>query len=225
MEWRRKTSYLQICIQVFFFGSLSSWKIGASPLVWLVVIKARRLFIWKIKQKLDKQIKAEKDHREDHFLWILLFGPNPLMFCNCRITLRKGGKCLEGGKNALAFGSGSQTFSGAVKRQGCSLSHWEVPVGQTEMLWFPFKMLLYLGDWRKGVSTWSHVTMAFHCLEFLTTVKRLNAVMSVLPSEDIRLQQQSDVIIWAYSLCSSQCLAIVNFSWKVMFCLHLRLAA
>lgn len=98
---------------------------------------------------------------------------------NCWITSRKGGKCLQAEQNALALVGGSQTFSGTVKSQGCSSSQWEVPIGQTEMLWFSFKTLLQIGNWRKGVSTWSHATMAFYCLEFPTAVQRLNVVMSV----------------------------------------------
>lgn len=34
----------------------------------------------------------------------------------------------------------------SYQKQGWFLSHLEVPVGQTEMLWFLFKMLLYLGN-------------------------------------------------------------------------------
>lgn len=34
----------------------------------------------------------------------------------------------------------------SYQKQGWVLSHLEVPVGQTAMLWFLFKMLLYLGN-------------------------------------------------------------------------------
>lgn len=196
LNWEEKHPSFRCVARVFLFYSLSSWRTGASLLVWLVMIKARCLFIWKIKQKLDKQIKAEKDPSQDHFLWILLLLPNPLILCIwrsrgvCKYVTTQLSNYLEERKKMpwgreKCFGSWKWQllFSGAVKSQGCSLSHWEVPVGQTEMLWFLFKMLLYLGNWRKGVSTRSHVTMACHRLEFLTTVKRLNAVMSVLQSE------------------------------------------
>lgn len=180
----------------FFFNLyfLSSWKTGASSIVWLVVVKARCLLYENKSLKNKSKWKRSLVMITSYRFWCSAQIPYCLTSKgaeeyasmwphDCRITLRKGGKCLEGKKSDLALGSGSQTVSGVVKSEGCSLSHWEVPVGQTEMLWFPFKMLLYLGNWRKGVSTWSHVTRTFHCLEFLTTVKRPNAVMSVLQSE------------------------------------------
>lgn len=59
----------------------------------------------------------------------------------------KGGKCLEGEKNAFALGkSGSHPSVELSEAKAALRPHWEAPVGQTEMLWFPFKMLLYLGN-------------------------------------------------------------------------------
>ena len=62
VEWRRKTSHLQMCCQGFFFYSnrLSSWETGASPSVWLVVIKAGCPYVWKIKQSFTNKSKRRK---------------------------------------------------------------------------------------------------------------------------------------------------------------------
>lgn len=60
--------------------------------------------------------------------------------------LEEGRKMPGGRAKWFGFGSGSQTFSGAVKIQSCSSSHWEVPAGQTEPLWFSFKMPLLIGN-------------------------------------------------------------------------------
>lgn len=99
-------------------------------------------------------------------------------------------------KNALALGSGTQTFSGAVKRSGCSLSRREVPVGQTEMLWFLFKMLLHLGKRTEGCKHPESRNNGMRPSRVFTTVKRLDAVIPPLTIKgDSPLQLHRAVII------------------------------
>lgn len=133
--------------------SLSSCKTGASRLVWLVVIKAWSCLIWKIKQQFDEQIKVSEITPLDHFLWTLQLHLNPLILSIwtdkrlCKYVTTHLSNYLEERRN-MSWERGKKMLwllevaprpSVELSSAGCSLSHWEMPEGQTETLWFLFK--------------------------------------------------------------------------------------